>query len=453
MSKLSSLLLILIGASLFSGCKKEVTLPIVSTSSVINITGTTATSGGTIVYDGGESLTACGVCWDISANPTTEDSKTSDEISLGQFVSNITGLSEGLTYHVRAYATNSAGTAYGADFVFSTQGESPECITLPATEIWQNTATLNGAVNPNYLSTAVTFEYGTSTIYGTLVNASTSPIVGSELINVYANLEGLVPGTTYHFRIKTVNTLGTSYGGDMVFTTAGNLAIPTAGLVAYYPFNGNVNDESGNGHHGTPFNPLQTVDRFGKSNSAVGFDGYTGVERYIQANIGLLQTVSFCAWFKSVNPDTYYPTIMHYGTQSIGPSMGIAGDHGDYIKRGIVGTVGIGFRSAAPATWVTGLASSKKYADSEWHFLVAIFVPNDKCYLYIDNEFAGEDLYGSSLVVDEDRLIIGREIDDNAAGDWHETHFNGSIDDIRIFNRKLTPNEIQSLYREGGYQN
>ncbi len=206
---------------LTTDCKKEelLTIPLVATTPVTNITTTTATSGGNITDDGGKTVSAYGVCWGTTENPTTSGSKTEDGSDIGQFISSISDLTAGTTYHVRAYATNSVGTAYGADMTFTTSGQSPTSVTLPATDISTSGATLNGAVNANYLSTVVTFEYGTSTTYGQTATASQSPVTGVSLVNVSANITGLTNGTTYHFRVKTVNLLGTVYSGDMVFTT------------------------------------------------------------------------------------------------------------------------------------------------------------------------------------------------------------------------------------------
>ena len=92
----------------------EVLSPTVTTTAVSGITGTTATSGGNVTWDAGASVTARGVCWATTANPTTSNSHTSDGTGTGTFTSSLTGLAPGTTYHVRAYATNSAGTGYGS---------------------------------------------------------------------------------------------------------------------------------------------------------------------------------------------------------------------------------------------------------------------------------------------------------------------------------------------------
>jgi uncharacterized protein (TIGR02145 family) len=212
-------------------CKKE-EIPTLSTSTITNISTTSATGGGNITSDGNAGVTARGVCWSVNANPTTSDSKTSDGQGMGQFVSNISGLAAGLTYHIRAYATNSVGIAYGADLSFVTLGKSPECITQPATNISATGVTFNGTVNANYLSTTVTFEYGTTTSYGLTVTASQSPVTGNSITIVNAVITGLSGGTIYHFRIKAISFLDTAYGDDMTFATPIELPTLTTTIVS-----------------------------------------------------------------------------------------------------------------------------------------------------------------------------------------------------------------------------
>ncbi len=95
-------------------------LPTVTTADPSATSTTTAAGGGTISSDGGSAVTARGVCWSTSLNPTTNNSKTTDGTGTGTFTSNISGLNPNTTYHVRAYATNSVGTAYGTDKSFIT---------------------------------------------------------------------------------------------------------------------------------------------------------------------------------------------------------------------------------------------------------------------------------------------------------------------------------------------
>ncbi len=120
-------ILLLISIIVFSGCKKgdkpapfAPGLPTLTNTAVISITNTTVQSGGYITADGGAAVTARGVCWSTAANPTTSNSKTTDGTGIGIFNSYVIGLTAGATYYVRAYATNSAGTAYGNERSFTT---------------------------------------------------------------------------------------------------------------------------------------------------------------------------------------------------------------------------------------------------------------------------------------------------------------------------------------------
>jgi len=88
-------------------------LATLTSTAITGATGTSATSGGTITSPGGTAITASGVCWGTSPNPTVANSKTTGAVASGAFTSTLTGLTAGTLYYVRAYATNTAGTAYG----------------------------------------------------------------------------------------------------------------------------------------------------------------------------------------------------------------------------------------------------------------------------------------------------------------------------------------------------
>ena len=221
--KPTELIFLILTVILYS-CKKE-EVPTLTTTSITNITATSASSGGNIMSDGGAEISVRGVCWGANINPTTSDSKTTDGTGDDQYSSNLSGLTAGSTYHIRAYATNSVGTAYGADLSFTTLGEAPECITQPATNVTSSGATLNGTVNANDLTTTVTFEYGTSASYGQTITAIQSPVIGNNIINVNADISGLTSGTTYHYGVKSANSLGTGIGNDLTFTTVS--VVPT----------------------------------------------------------------------------------------------------------------------------------------------------------------------------------------------------------------------------------
>ena len=107
-------------------------VPTVTTTTISGVTFSAAVGGGNVNYVGESAVTARGVCWSTSANPTIVNNKTTNGTGVGSFISAITGLSAGATYHVRAYATNSGGTAYGANVTFTTTANTPPTVATDA---------------------------------------------------------------------------------------------------------------------------------------------------------------------------------------------------------------------------------------------------------------------------------------------------------------------------------
>ena len=99
-------------------CVKGAVAPTVTTAEVSGITEISAVSGGEVVSDGGAEVTARGVCWSVSENPSIANFTTSDGAGMGTFISNLASLSPEATYFIKAYATNSAGTSYGEEKIF-----------------------------------------------------------------------------------------------------------------------------------------------------------------------------------------------------------------------------------------------------------------------------------------------------------------------------------------------
>ncbi len=100
-------------------------IPTLTTTVVSSITSTSAMSGANITSDGNDSITVRGLCWNTTGSPTTNNSITTDGISKGSFSSKIVGLTPNTTYFVRAYATNSEGTAYGNEQTFTSAAPPP----------------------------------------------------------------------------------------------------------------------------------------------------------------------------------------------------------------------------------------------------------------------------------------------------------------------------------------
>jgi len=130
----------------------SLSVPIVSTTEVSSITSASAASGGNVTSDGGAVISARGVCWSTMANPTIAlSTKTVNGAGYGTFTSTISDISASTTYHVRAYATNSVGTAYGSDITFSTVGTGIDKQEAVGYYLGQNVP------NPFYQSTTIGF--------------------------------------------------------------------------------------------------------------------------------------------------------------------------------------------------------------------------------------------------------------------------------------------------------
>ena len=111
------------------------------------------------------------------------------------------------------------GTTNGNDMTFTTPPILPVVVTTAATGVGSTTATLNGTVDAGGASTTVTFDYGLTTTYGTTVPGVPGTVTGNTVTPVSAYISGLTLNTTYHYRIKGVNSVGTVNGTDMTFTT------------------------------------------------------------------------------------------------------------------------------------------------------------------------------------------------------------------------------------------
>lgn len=200
--------------------------PVLSTTLATSVTCSTASSGGSITSDGGSPITARGVCWGTSPNPTTSGNKTSNGTGAGTFTSTLTGLTAGNTYYYRAYATNSITTSYGQEgYFFSTpvlatvQASSPSDVTC-------NSAMLSGRLNNNggIAPTEVGIVYALTqnpTTANTKIVMNLSGTSWSQLVS------GFNASTTYYVRAYAINCAGTSYSNQVTLTTPACQGLPT----------------------------------------------------------------------------------------------------------------------------------------------------------------------------------------------------------------------------------
>lgn len=224
----------------------------VSTNSILNITATSATSGGNVTSEGGGSVTARGVVWGTSSGPRIAlDTKTTDGAGFGAFTSSLTSLKPATTYYFRAYATNSSGTSYGAETSFTTLAATPTVTTtIGITNITAITATGGGNISSDGggLVTARGIIWSTST--GPTISLSTRTNNGGGTGAFTSSMTGLSTNTKYYVRAYATNSAGTSYGDETTFTTLNNLPILVTNDVTSITattavLNGNVTADAG----------------------------------------------------------------------------------------------------------------------------------------------------------------------------------------------------------------
>ncbi len=211
-----------------------ITIPSITLAPVSGVTATGATVNGTVNPNGGTTTVSVqyglttGYGSTMSTTPASVSGTTAQAVS-----STLAGLAAGTLYHYRISATNSAGAGFTADATFttSTPVSLPTITVAPVSGITATGATVNGTVNANGGTTAISVQYGTTTSYGSAINPSPSTVTGSAAQLVSAVLSGLAAGTVYHYRISATNSAGTTNSADGIFTTISTAPIVTLSSV------------------------------------------------------------------------------------------------------------------------------------------------------------------------------------------------------------------------------
>jgi hypothetical protein len=208
-------------------------IPSLTTKAIYNVANTSISSGGNIINDGGGAITAKGVVWSTTASPTvTLTTKTNDGTGNASYNSTgISGLTPGVRYYLRAYATNIAGTGYGDEILFTTVPIIPSLTTSEAKNVKTTTAEVTGTL----LDDGGAFLNDFGFVWGTNPNPPITLVTKAKVGNstggfsknyIYSvQISNLKAGTKYYLRSYGVNSAGVGYGNDVTFNTSGQ--VPT----------------------------------------------------------------------------------------------------------------------------------------------------------------------------------------------------------------------------------
>ena len=209
---------ILTGVLLLSSCKKDPTLPVLTTDEAIEITTNSATISGNVTEDGGAEITARGICWGTVTMPTLSDNFKPSGTGPGKFSCVLSELEPNTTYYVRAFAENRVGIAYGNEVTFKTGIATPSVTTGQVTDITLNSAICAGAVI--YSGGAPVTEKGICWSQAPDPDLDDSHASVSAGTDTYTcTLTGLSSGSRYYARAYVKNEVATAYGEQVVFST------------------------------------------------------------------------------------------------------------------------------------------------------------------------------------------------------------------------------------------
>ncbi len=216
--------------------------------------------------------------------------------------------------------------------------------------------------------------------------------------------------------------------------------IPSDGLVAWYPFNGNANDESGNGNDGTVNGATLTSDRFGNANGAYSFNG---VNNRISDNS--TQNIPTGSNARSVS--CWFLINGSFNLNSLGSNLNGAGsliEFGMFSNTNRFGILLTPTNSPYCVTNNNDFASIVNISQGSWHHII-LQAQGSLCNFYLDGNLVSSGSLAQEINTSQGQLSIGNTIIDPSG---QNEAFNGIIDDICIYNRLLSSTEIQQLYQD-----
>ncbi len=285
------------------------------------------------------------------------------------------------------------------------------------------------------------------------ISNSLNMCIGSYFSNGYF-YTGMLDDIAIYNRALTQEEITALYTGEPTNPTTACNPLPTNlqnGLVGYWPFCGNANDESGNGNDGTVNGATLTEDRFGDANTSFNFDGISNyIELPLLSEINNLSQLSFSMWLRSDFEfnELYRTAFAHWITSGIG-----SGAVGLQVAFGGQGTINQGGVSSALIAGIGSWSADNLVTPNTWTQALIVFDgtqsnPTQRLQLYLNGQFSG--YYGDSSIPESigntaEKTVIGASVGPVGVNNTYN-YFNGSLDDIGIWNRALTADEVQQLY-------
>jgi hypothetical protein len=300
----------------------------------------------------------------------------------------------------------------------------PALNTVVITDISSNGAKSGGNVSSDGNSSITARGVVWSINSNPTIALSTKTSDGTGTGSFQSAITGLSLNTTYYVRAYATNNAGTSYGNEISFKTL-SIDIST-GLMGFYPFNGNANDESGNGNNGKIADAILTTDRFGNTDKAYSFNGTSS--RIVTTKIpDLSGKITMAAWFNTQSLASW-GTIIDCRTST---SAGVGIEHNNKVS----------FTTSIGGSYSL-FYSNYTIPTNTWIHVATVFNGSQKL-IYINGELDKSQSYSTPLLVTTEPFVLGdRGVIPSGAGNY----FKGKLDDIRIYNTALTAEQIKFLY-------
>jgi hypothetical protein len=233
----------------------------------------------------------------------------------------------------------------------------------------------------------------------------------------------------------------------LTFTFNAFTQIPTAGLMGYWSFTGNASDNSGNNNNGIVTGAALTVDRFGNANSAYDFNGASYIKVNNSSSLNAKNGITISAWFKTTDPHVVSTSGILISKSKTSSSRSYYIDFIDKTNGGGDSLLFTEFDSNDKLYRSTLFSS---YYDNNWHLLTTTYDSiSGNIKIYVDGTLKTSKQIGHiQFEQNTVPLTIGCSDFDNG----YNNYFNGSLDDIRIYDRAISDCEVTALFTESNYK-